>query len=245
MKNLFIAILGLTFVASAFSKTIVIEGKYQNKNLYIQNSFASSGVGFCTYEILVNGAVSTDEINSSSIEIDLAAYQLKYGQAVTVEIRHKNDCSPRVLNPEALKPKASYETTTMMLSEKGLLTWSTINESGALPFIIEQFKWNKWIPVGEVQGAGTASENKYSFQTELHSGENKFRIKQIGYGALPKYSKTISVISTEPQLSFSTSKNSEELMFSGETMFEIFDVYGQIAKKGFGKSINIGNLKRG
>jgi len=227
------------------AKVIVVEGKYQNKNLYIQNGFSGSGVGFCTYEIMVNGEVSTDEINSTSFEIDLAQFQLKYGQKVTVEIKHKDDCSPRVLNPEALKPKASYETTSLSLIQNGLLTWTTVNESGSLPYIVEQFKWNKWIPVGEVQGIGAPTENKYSFQTELHSGENKFRIKQVGYGALPKYSKAVALASNQAPLTFSTSKNSDDLLFSGQTMFQVYDVYGQVIKKGFGKSISIGNLKKG
>jgi hypothetical protein len=245
MKRLGITVVLAIAAQFASAKVIVVEGKYQNKNLYIQNGFSGSGVGFCTYEIIVNGEVSTDEINSTSIEIDLTAYQLKYGEKVTVEIKHKDDCSPRVLNPEALKPKASYETTSLILSANGLLTWNTVNESGSLPFIVEQFKWNKWIPVGEVQGIGTPTENKYSFQADLHSGENKFRIKQVGYGALPKYSKTTTVVSSEPQLSFSTSRSSDDVLFSGETMFEVYDVYGQIIKKGFGKSISIGNLKKG
>ncbi|MBI2269877.1 MAG: hypothetical protein HYU69_05900 [Bacteroidetes bacterium] len=245
MKQLCLIVFSALAAQAAIAKVIVVEGKYQNKNLYIQNGYSSSGVGFCTYEIIVNGEVSTDEINSTSFEIDLAQFQLKYGQKVVVEIKHKDDCSPRILNPEALKPKASFETTSLTLAHNGLLSWSTVNEAGSLPFIVEQFKWNKWIPVGEVQGLGTPAENRYSFQTELHSGENKFRVKQVGYGALPKYSKTVSVISNETPLTFSTSRNSEDLLFSGETMFEVYDVYGQVIKKGFGKSINIGNIKKG
>ncbi len=233
------------FAGSASAKVVVVEGKYQNKNVYVQNGYASSGVGFCTYEVIVNGRVSTDEINAASFEIDLEAFQLKYGDKVTIEIRHRDDCSPHILNPEALKPKASFDLTSMTVNVNGLLSWSTVNESGSLPFIIEQFKWNKWIPVGEVQGIGTPTENNYSFQTELNSGENRFRIKQIGYGALPKCSKATACLSNVPPLTFSTSRNSDDIMFSGQTMFEVYDVYGQIVKRGFGKSIGIGNLTKG
>ncbi len=235
----------LTLTQAVSAKVMVLEGKYQNRNLYIQNGFSGSGVGFCTYEVMVNGEVSFDEINSTSFEIDLASHQLQFGQNVTVEIKYRNDCNPRVINPEALKPKATFETTTFTLNDLGLLTWTTVSESGSLPFVVEQFKWNKWIPVGEVKGIGSPTENNYSFQTELHSGENKFRLKQVGYGALPKYSKTVTSISNSPKLSFSTSKSSDNLMFSGQTMFEVYDDYGQVVKKGYGKSININNLKRG
>jgi len=245
MKNFFNSIFCILIAHVAVSRVTVVEGKYQNKNLYVQNGFSGSGVGFCAYEVIVNGQVSNDEVNSASFEIDLAQFQLKYGEKVTVEIKHKDDCSPRILNPDALRPKASFETTLFTISNSGLLSWNTVNEGGSLPFIVEQFKWNKWIPVGEVQGVGTPTENSYSFQTELNSGENKFRIKQIGYGALPKYSKTVKCVSTQAQLTFSTSRGSDEILFSGKTMFEVYDDFGQIIKKGFGKNINIGNLKKG
>ena len=236
---------GLLYFHQVGAKVIVVEGKYQNKNIFVQNGFTSSGVGYCAYEVIVNGQVATDEINASSFEIDLIPFRLKYGEKVTIEIKHREDCSPRILNPEALKPKATFETTSLSLSPTGLLTWSTVNENGSLPFIIEQFKWNKWVPVGEVQGLGISSSNQYSFQTEVHSGENKIRIKQVGYGALPKFSKSVTTMATIDPVVYSTSKNAEDIVFSNQTMFEVYDVFGQIVKKGFGKSIHIDNLKRG
>ncbi len=246
MKKYILVLLGaLGIGGQLFSKVVVVEGKYQNKNLFVQNGFAASGVGFCTYEVIVNGRVATDEINASSFEIDLAQFQLKYGDKVTIEIKHRDDCSPRILNPEALKPKATFDATYLSVSNGGLLTWTTANENGSLPFIIEQFKWNKWIQVGEVQGVGTQTENSYSFQAELNSGENRFRIKQVGYGALPKYSRTVTCVSVVPPLTFSTNKSSDDIVFSGQTMFEVYDIYGQIVKKGFGKQISISNLQKG
>ena len=142
-----------TFVNSA---TLVVEGKYQNKNVFVQNAIGNSGVGFCAQEIKVNGKVTTDETNSSAFEIDLASLQLKYGESVTIEIIHKDGCTPKVLNMDDLKPKPSFEVLTINVSPAGLLKWTTKNESGSLPYIIEQFKWNKWIPIGEVDGIGTS-----------------------------------------------------------------------------------------
>src|SRR4051812_13861614 len=99
-------ILGLVLVAftacQAFAGNIVLEGNYQGKNLYVQNPFAGSGVGFCTIKVEVNGQVTTDEINSSAFEIDFTNLQLKIGDKVSVKIEHKDDCKPKVLNPEVL-----------------------------------------------------------------------------------------------------------------------------------------------
>ena len=66
---------------------IVLEGNYQGKNLYIQNPFGSSGVGFCVMEVLVNDQVSEDETNSSAFEIDFKNFKLKLGDKIEVKIK--------------------------------------------------------------------------------------------------------------------------------------------------------------
>jgi hypothetical protein len=132
----------------------------------------------------------------------------------------------------------------MYISETGLLKWSTKNESGALPYVIETFKWNKWIPVGEVNGLGSPDNHDYAFQVIMHSGENKFRVKQKGSAGMPRYSKEISVNSSTQKPSFAVSKN-KSIDFSNETAYEVYDSYGVVVKKGFGKNIGIDNLKKG
>ena len=89
---------------------IILEGKYQNKNIYVSNSFGSEGYGYCTYEIRVNGDLITDGVNSSAFEIDLNNFKLELGDAVIIEIRHKNGCTPKVINPGGLTPKPTFVT---------------------------------------------------------------------------------------------------------------------------------------
>ncbi|HET8962891.1 MAG TPA: hypothetical protein VFM99_03285, partial [Chitinophagales bacterium] len=183
LSSFFIALF-VVLSLNSFSGVLILEGKYQSKNLYVQNGYAGSGVGFCTYEIRINGKVSPDELNSSAFEIDFAASEIKPGTPVVIEIKYKDDCMPKILNPEDIKPKATFEIINITVDNKGLLNWSTKNETGSLPYIVEQFRWNKWIPVGEVQGSGVNSVNNYTFQASVHSGENKLRVKQKGYGAV-------------------------------------------------------------
>ena len=244
--NLIFVILFSTFVAK--SGVLVLEGKFQNKNIYIQNAYGSNGVGFCTTEIKVNGTVTTDEINSSAFEIDLSALNIKSGQKVTIEISHKNDCTPVVLNPEVLKPHPTYEVVSMNINAAGILKWTSKNESGALPYIIEQFKWNKWVYVGEVQGIGNPTSHDYSFQVATHSGENKFRVKQVGIGTGStgsKYSSSVILNSMTEKLNYTLSKNAKAIQYSSETAFEIYDAYGNVVKKGFSNETNIENLPNG
>ena len=80
------ALLGIVFTASAGN--IIIEGNYQGKNIYVQNPFAGTGVGFCVQKVEVNGQVTTDEINSSAFEIDFNNYQFKIGDKSKTSARY-------------------------------------------------------------------------------------------------------------------------------------------------------------
>jgi hypothetical protein len=225
------------------SATLVIEGKFQNKNILVHNSLVKNGVGYCAKEIKVNGKITSDETNSSAFEIDLMALNLKLGEKVVIEIIHDQDCRPKVLNPEDLFPKPTYELLAMNLSVDGVLSWSTKNESGSLPFVIEQFKWNKWVPVGEVNGLGTSSTNRYTFKVAMHSGKNKIRLKQKGYNSSVKVSKEATVKANMKAPEYLVKKN--EVAFDAETAFEVYDIYGINLIKGYGKTFNTQTLKSG
>ena len=69
---------------------MILEGKYQNKNIYVSNAFGSPGYGYCTYEIRVNGDLITDRVNSGAFEIDLNNFKFDLGDAVIIEIRHRH-----------------------------------------------------------------------------------------------------------------------------------------------------------
>lgn len=244
MNKFYYLILIALPLASLANNALVIEGKYQNKNLYVQNAFAASGVGFCVYEVRVNGEVTTDEVNSSAFEIDLAQRNLKPGDNVIITIKHKDGCTPKVLNPDALKPTPTFETVSIDLTQNGVLSWKTKGEQGSLPYIIEQYKWNKWVPVGEVQGKGTPNENEYNFNVVLVSGENKFRVKQIGLNKKPRYSTEITVKNNKKPLTYIYDKNKQELIFNEETAYEIYDRFGNLVKKGYGKNVDVTNLEK-
>lgn len=226
-----------------FSAVLALEGTYQNKNILVHNGSGPSGVGYCTKEVRVNGAITTDETNSMAFEIDLSHYGFKAGDKVLIEILHDNTCKPRILNPEDLFPKPSFEIVAMNLSPEGLLSWTSKNESGVLPYIIEQYKWNKWVPVGVVQGSGQIKAQSYSFKVNLHSGENRFRLKQKGFASSVKLSKDIRVTSANPSPKAMVSRDKVE--FGTETAFEVYDVYGTNVMKGFGHTVNTTGLKTG
>ena len=242
-KRIISAILVAFSSFATYAGNIVLEGNYQGKNLYVQNPFAGSGVGFCTIKIEVNGQVTNDEINSSAFEIDFTNLGLKVGDKVSVKIEHKDDCKPKVLNPEVLKPKSTFECPKMTADPDGTIKWQTTGEQGKLPFVIEQFRWNKWVKVGEVDGKGTAGTNDYVFKITPHNGENQVRVKQVDYTSQPRYSKPLKFTSNVPPVDCPNLRPNKTLDFTGgETMYEIYDKFGNIVKKGFGSSVDVTNL---
>ena len=244
-KLLLLASVLISFGTSAASGVLVVEGKYQNKNIYVQNGFNNTGVGFCAYEVKVNGQVTTDEVNSSAFEVDLSPFKLSVGDKVSIEIRHKEGCIPKVLNPEVLKSKPTFDVVNINMNNEGVLSWTTKNEMGSLPFVVEQYKWNKWVFVGEVHGQGTPTQHDYNFKVTPHSGENKFRVKQTGFGSAPRYSNPVTYSSLMEKPTFQIAKDSKTITFSSETAYEVYDFYGNVVKKGFGNTFDIANLNKG
>lgn len=253
MKKLFPYALFLALASvKAYSQggVIILEGNYQGKNLYIQNPYASGGVGFCVTEVLVNGNITTDESNSSAFEIDFKPHKLNIGDKVEVKIKHKEDCKPKILNAEVLKPKSTFEVVSMSVEKDGTLKWSTKSETGKLAFAVEQFRWNKWVKVGEVEGNGTPVTNNYSFKVAPHSGKNQVRVRQTDYSGQPRLSKPVDFTSDVPEVTFAPVKASKDINFVAqdkpiETMYEIYDQYGNIVKKGFGSKVDVSNLPKG
>jgi hypothetical protein len=244
---LLITLLSIAIIKAYSQDMLTVSGIYQGKNLYVQNPFAGNGVGFCVYECKVNGTTTTDQINSSTFEIDFRVFNFKVGDAVTVVLYHKTDCKPKVLNPEVLKPRSTFSTTRIAFNcKEEKLEWETTGENGKLTYIIEQFRWNKWVKVGEVEGAGTAGNNAYSFKTLAHSGENQFRVKQTDYSGQPRTSPVAKCTSSKAAITFSPKKATTTITFQGgETLWEIIDQYGTIVKKGSGNSIDITSLAKG
>jgi hypothetical protein len=245
MKKFIILSLFLALQIASYAGVIEIEGIFQGKNIYVMNPFSSSGVGFCVYEVSVNGQVTTDEINSSAFEIDFTALQLKLGSQILVEIKHKENCIPKVLNAEVLKPKSTFLVKLIDVQKDGTLNWTTQEEDGKLPFIVEQYRWNKWIKVNEITGNGTKTLNKYSTKVNLHSGENRFRVKQIDHSNSPRYSSEAFIKNLQPTVILTSTRVSNEIIFSASTMYEIYDYFGNLIKKGEGKIADISKLKKG
>lgn len=222
---------------------IVLTGTYQGKNLYIVNPFSSSG-GFCITSLKVNGQKRNEDINASAFEINLS--NLKRSEKVKIVISHKDDCMPRVLNENVILPKSTFEVKTFRFDKKNLsIHFETIKESGVLPYVVEQFKWNKWVKVGTIDGLGNDDINIYDFPVVLHSGANRFRFRQRDCTEQDRFSKELTVRSSVPIVTYEPKKPSTSIKFSAETDYEIFNSLGKRVAHGRGLSVDISLLPKG
>jgi hypothetical protein len=234
---------------SAFA-ALSIEGTYQGKNLYIQNPRDEDGFGYCATKVTVNGDIMPGGTSQAAFGIDFAQFNIALGEPVFIVIEHNDGCRPKILNPEVLLPKSTFIIRTIKVANEGKISWIAAAEKGKLPYVIEQYRWNKWVAVGEVQGKGTASPNTYEFQVTPHYGENILRVVQFDHSGKGRYSTEVKFNSSVLEVSKKPSivKDKIEFFANGkpvETRYEIYDAYGNIVKKGVGSVVNCNNLVKG
>jgi len=243
MKSILLFIILIPTVALA--DAIVLTGHYQGMNLVIQNELAPYGVGYSTFKIDVNGFITTDEIQKDFFEINFEYLELNINDPITVTIHHESGAAPRVLNEMVIKPKSTFEIVDINVSEKHVLSWTTIKENGILPFVIEQYKWNKWVKIGEVNGLGKPEKTRYTFSVDPHSGENKFRVRQFDFTYKQKISPTASMVNPIEKPFLIGSEIYNELEFSIKTHFEIFDINGKFLLRGHSKTVDFSEYEKG
>jgi len=243
-------IISIFFVNIVAMANLSVEGRYQGKNLYVQNPIDDEGFGYCATKVIINGDIMPGATSIGAFEIDFSLFNIELGEPVFIVIEHHDGCQPKILNPEVLLPRSTYNIVKIGVSNAGKLTFTTKGEQGKLPFFIEQYRWNKWCVVGEVLGKGNGQQSAYDFVLAPHSGENTVRIAQIDHSGIKRPSKQVKFTSNSPVVKKTPAKVKNEIKFITdgrliETRYEIYDAYGNIVKKGLGSSVNCSNLLRG
>ena len=143
------------------------------------------------------------------------------------------------------KVMATFSMETFFVKEEGFVCWTATQEQGSLPYVVEQYLFDKWVAVGEVKGIGTPTPNSYSVPVTLNSGENKFRIRQKGYDKMSRFSNAITYYSKKEAVSYNVTDDNQTLIFSTDTYFIIYNPYGAIVRQGYGNSLNIADYPKG
>lgn len=140
---------------------------------------------------------------------------------------------------------STFVVQSFRISKDGMVSWTAVNEHGSLPYMVEQFIFDKWVKVGEVRGIGSPSPNSYSVPVILSSGENKFRVRQKGYDKISRFSDAITYFSKKEPVTYSVTDHNQTISFSSDTYFIIYNPYGAITKQGYGNSVDISNYAKG
>lgn len=226
-------------------QSVELSGLYQGENLLVVNETNPDGVGFCCYEVRVNGQLTADEVNSHAFEIDLRSQGIVLGKGLSVRLMHRPGCAPRILNPEVVKPSPGFELIDFKVSSTGDVVWTSSEERGRMPYVLQQFKWGKWVDVVRVDGRGGPGERHYSARIDPIFGENLLRLTHLAPDGSLEVKGEARFSAEVPQVDFEYNHKKQKIEFSRPTQFEVVDAFGTVVLRGNGRQGVLRYLARG
>ena len=242
-KNLYQIALAIVLSAtSVFAGELKLVGQYHGKDLYVQNPFHGSSTSeYCIDKVFVNGKEREHPAQGAFI---VSLKHLQVNDPVEVVIVHKDGCSPRILNASAFSTNKTFKFEKFDVTETSV-EWSASGEKPMNTYVVEQFVNNNWKEMGKVQSKGNPGINSYSYASDHHSGENKYRVKymertgQVYNTVVKAYSSNMEAVTFYP------TRVKDKIFLSREANYEILDQFGKAVKKGRAKEIDCLDLKSG
>ena len=226
-------------------QSIELGGLYQGENLLVVNEPSADGVGFCCYEVRVNGLITADEVNSHAFEVDLSSLGLPLGKGVSIRLKHRSGCAPRILNPEVVLPSPGFQLVDFKAAPSGEVTWTTIDEHGRMPFVLQQFKWGKWVDVVRLDGRGGPEEQIYTALVQPIRGENLLRLTHLAPDGTLEVKGEARFQGDVPEVTMEYDVKAQVLTFSRSTQYELVDAFGTVVLSGVGREATLRYLARG
>jgi hypothetical protein len=245
--RLIIFLLISSFIIPTFATVdnIQVSGYYFGKNLIVINPMI--GNRYAVESVKVNNIPTEDEINSSVFEVDFKALGLSIGSRVEVSISYVvSTTKPEIYNPEVLEPESNFSFATCDLDKKEqIISWTIEGSSGEGAYEIEQYRWEKWVRIAIVEPEDSIAFNKYEKKVDVHSGKNLFRIKVIDSNGLINYSPSLKYLSRLSPVVISNKNFDEEIVFSGITMYQLYDEKGLLILSGTADKVDVSSLESG
>lgn len=229
-------------ISYAWAGELLIEGVYQGTNLYIENPHDASKQAFCISEVLINGKKMSPLPQASAFEIILS--HLKKDEAVSIRILHRDDCKPKIINPNSIRVRNEFQFTSLDINND-FINWVSKGEKKHSKYFIEKFEHNSWITEEVVECQGNAGNNVYKIDAPHHSGLNKYRVKYLDITGKSYYSQVVEFTAAKAKVEFYPQRVSTTLNFSHPVKFEILDAYGNVVIKGSDKVVDCTKLKMG
>lgn len=247
MKHRFWTFIFLIFAQtlSAQTDTISLSGLYYNTNVYVYNPTLAAD-SFSIRSIIINKDTISNELNTNGIEINLSAYNLEEEDRVNIIIIYSGNYSPVVVNPQALMPPVKFRISKPRYNKDNQLQWRVNGIAADYPIIVEQYKWNSWRAVADIDPVDTVANNVYKITIKPHSGKNIYRIKTTNIKGEEVMSKElIFASSASNKVYIQTKKITNEIALSIKTEYEIYDHDGNLLLSGFDRYINVSSLEKG
>ncbi len=238
-----LSIILVFFISFIYAQEVSIDGTYNGKNLFVLNP--TEGSGFCVSEVRVNGKKTQDELNSNSFEIDFSVMKIEVAQHVHVQIFHKANCKPSILNPEVIQESLKFNFMNTKVNRKGFLCWDIQGMLGEGEFTVEQFRWEKWVKAAVLKPHDTVSKNNFAQEISPNTAQNLFRIKFTDKKGKETISKEIKYTLPGKEIMIVSEKIKDRIAFSFVTMYEIIDESGNLLLQGNDKYIDTSSLPKG
>jgi hypothetical protein len=245
LKKVYLVGLILTLWFSVFSQndSISLSGKYYETSLYIFNP--SIAEKFSIFMVVVNGDSIIEDLNSNAIEVDFQLLGVEAEADINLIIYFDSLFPPVIINPEVLFSPTKFKFSKPRI-RKDELSWRTYGDMSEYPIEVYQFRWNSWRLISEVDPLDTIENSTYSIEIKQHSGENLFRLKTTNLQEEVVYSKELS--SRPPNVSevfIKEYKVVNEIEFTSESDYEIFDLNGEKMLTGRDRYIDVTSLPSG
>lgn len=225
-------------------KVSEISGVYKEKNLYFFTPTCKTPVENELVSVKFKGRIIFETKEPRSFQVDLSKEGLMYGDEINIQVLYKG-CKPFMVNDAAIEKRSSFKISDLQVSDTGLVSFKAYNEVDKFPFIIQQYKWNKWTTVAKVDGQGGENWKAYQIVSSITSGENKFRVVRYNLWKPPTMSEEFIFASKKSKPSFTFDKKSKQVTFSSKTSFKVKNEFGENVIEGDGKSIDLSEMPKG
>ncbi|NLA24947.1 MAG: hypothetical protein GX879_08280 [Bacteroidales bacterium] len=246
-----ILLLGVFVLFFAFgslrAEELVLKGIYQGIDLFVVNPMLdNNGDLYCVDEIFVNDIKYPEEFNSSAFSLRLDEMSLQIGANIEIKFVHSEGCAPKVINPEVLKSLSTYSIIDMSLNDN-TLNFKTKDETSKIIFVVEHYRWDRWIKVAETQGLGGPDNRSYAVEVFPMSGTNKYRVYQKDHLYRVNMSDIYEFEAQHESVKIVSKikKVKKEIKLSAPSSFIVYNLYGDCLLEGYDEIIDVSELPKG
>ena len=223
-------------------QVIKFAGVYKGKSLFIFNPYLKENKEFCINHVKINDKKVKLNYRTTSMEVNFSGFE-KY-IPVNLEINHKGECKPRILNRDAIIIHSSFNFEDINLTDT-TLNWQTKGDHQQGIYIISYLKYGIWREDTIINAKGVFEGAEYSLDVALRTGSNKYRIKYLLPDGRYLFSKEVENEFYPVPVEISPFEVTDKLNLSRATPWEITTEEGDVLLSGDIKVIPLRKLKAG